>query len=250
MIDPLKKIILSPEIIHNATWKMMWIIGFLKIAHSKSNSTPPSPIRKYKASISWEETWARGTQGWWQRLACISGACADAGGRKPCGKGRVGWRISSESISPWKAEAQGSQRRSPTTCGNVGASLKRLKMLPQLLPTSVHAQIERSLSPLVEETKGPRKVARCKHFPYLRQRLSSVSTANTGTTGLRTMISWRKKEIFFSCQMKQFYGLTFCQEGEANAAKCHEFRSVEWPSMRVWIGAVNAEPIRERSQRS
>lgn len=182
MTDPLKKIIFSPETIHNAAWKVMRIIGFLKITHSKSNSTPPSPIRKYKAAISWEETWARGTQGWWRRLACISGACADARGRKPCGKGRVGWRISSESISPWKTEAQGSQRRSPTTCGNVGASLKRLKMLPQLLPTSVHAQIERSLSPLVEETKRSQKSCRvqtlsisaakvifsfhCKHWDY------------------------------------------------------------------------------------
>ena len=179
----------------------MRITGFLKITHSKSNSTPSPPIRKYKASISWEETRARGTQGCRQRLACRSGACAGAGGRKPCGKGRVGWRISSKGISPWKTEAQESQRRSPTTCGNVGASLKRLKMLPRLLPTSVHAQIERSLSPLVEETKGPRKVAGWKHFPCLQQRLSSVSREHWDYWIENN--DFMKKKIFFSCQMKE-----------------------------------------------
>lgn len=121
---------------------------------------------------------------------CSSGACAGARGRKPCGKGKGGVeRINSESIRPWKTEASKNPELSPTTCGNVGASLKRLKMLPRLLSIFVCAQIERSLSPLVEETKVPEKLQECKHFPCLRQRLSSVSSENTGIIGLRTMIS-------------------------------------------------------------
>lgn len=168
----------------------MQIISFLKITHSKSSSTPSPPppsgsTKPPSAGKRYEPEEPRDDGRGWLQLWCLCWGQR----QEALWEGKGGVEDQLREHQALEKRLQESQRLSPTTCGNVGPSLKRLKMLPRLLSISVRAQIERSLSPLVEETKGPRKVAGCKHFPCLRQRLSSVSSENTGIIGLRTMIS-------------------------------------------------------------